>query len=51
MDHLAMLGVDRTASHRASGEEEIFVSRFDQKPDRDAGLPSGPGFVGEQIRA
>src|SRR5262249_46059305 len=35
MDHLAVLGVDRAASHRAGCEEEIFISRFDQKPDRD----------------
>src|SRR5262245_61399682 len=42
MDHLAVLGVDRAASHRAGCEEEFPVFRFDQKPDRDA--------VGEQAK-
>ena len=35
VDHLAVLGVDRAASHRAGCEEEISIFRFDQKPDRD----------------
>src|SRR5436190_18465817 len=38
VNHLPVLGVDRAGSHRACGEEEILVPRFDQKPDRDAVL-------------